>query len=305
LGFVRRLIFALAVAALNFASPAHSEGRETIGAGRLFNNDYLGDGSDRWPTGSYVYSHIMAREDYTGQEAFGDLIEYRLRAEIIAPRRGTAAPGDRPYVGAVSLGAHTHFDYSGTKLSLGADIMALGPQTGLSDFQLAIHDAFDISHPPHVALQLGNRVLLNGLAAATRTYPISDRATFRPFVEAQIGAEDMVRAGGDIIFGDVAQQDLLLRDVVTGQLYRGTETKGISGMSYVIGADIASVFESSYLPSDMGYAVSDTRARARAGVYWQMGDDVSFFYGATYLGEEFEGQSEGQVLGSLKVNFNF
>ena len=51
----------------------------------------------------------MAREGYTGEEGFGDLIEYRLRAEIIAPRRGTAAPGDRPYVGAVPMGAHTHF----------------------------------------------------------------------------------------------------------------------------------------------------------------------------------------------------
>lgn len=300
-----RLIFALAAVALNFASPAFSEGRETIGSGRLFTNDYLGDGSDRWHTGSYVYSHVRARGDYTGKEAFGDLIEYRLRAEIIAPRRGTAAPGDRPYVGTLSFGAHTHFDFSGTQISLGADIMAQGPQTGLSDFQLAIHDAFDISHPPHVATQLGDRVLLNGVAAAKRTYQMSDRVTFRPFVEAQIGAEDMIRVGGDMIFGDVAQQDLLLRDVVTGQLYRGTETKGVSGMSYLIGADIASVFDSSYLPSDLGYTVSDTRARARAGVYWQMGDDVSFFYGATYLGEEFEGQKEGQVLGSLKVNFNF
>jgi hypothetical protein len=300
-----RHTLALALAALTLATPAFSEGRETIDAGRLFNNDYLGDGSDRWRTGSYVYSHIMAREDYTGGEAFGDLIEYRLRAEIISPRRGTPALGDRPYVGALSFGAHTHFDYSGTKISLGADVMALGPQTGLSDFQLSIHDAFDISHPPHVTSQLGNRVLLNGLAAASRTYHITDRATFRPFAEAQIGAEDMVRVGGDIIFGEVAQSDLLLRDVVTGQLYRGTETKGVSGMSYVVGADLASVFASSYLPSDAGYTVSETRVRARAGVYWQMGDDVSFFYGATYLGEEFEGQSEGQVLGSLKVNFNF
>ena len=45
-----------------------------------------------WHTAPYVYSHIMAREGYTGEEGFGDLIEYRLRAEIIAPRRGTAAP---------------------------------------------------------------------------------------------------------------------------------------------------------------------------------------------------------------------
>lgn len=300
-----RLALALAAIALTSASPVMAEGRAKIGEGRLFNNDYLGDGSDRWRTGSYVYSYVTARDDYTGTEAFGDLIEYRFRAEIIAASRRSQAPGDRPYVGALSFGAHTHFDYRNTQLSLGADVMAIGPQTGLSDFQLAFHDTFDFPDPPFVDTQLGNRVLLNGVAAATKTYSLSDRVTLRPFLEAQAGAEDMIRAGGDIIIGEVAQSDLMLRDVVTGQLYRGTEADGVSGISYVIGADIASVFDSSYLPSDMGYAVSDTRARARAGVYWQLRDDVSFFYGATYLGEEFQGQQEGQVLGSLKINFNF
>ena len=107
-----------------------------------------------------------------------------------------------------------------------------------------------------------------------------------------------------MIIGQVAQDDLLLRDVVTGQLYRATEGDGV-GLSYLLGVDGASVFDSNYLPADMGYTVSDTRTRARAGVFWQMGEDVSFFYGATYLSEEFEGQTEGQVLGSLKLNFNF
>lgn len=300
-----RRFLVLAVTSLTLASPAFSDGREAIGSGRLFNNDLLGDGKDRWHTGSYVYSHVRGREAYTGSEAFGDLIEYRFRAEIIAPKRSTPAPGDRPYVGALSLGAHTHFDMQGTQLSLGADLMAIGPQTGLSDFQLAYHDAFDIPTPPHVDDQLGNEIFLNGAAAATRTYRLSDRLSLRPFVEAQVGAEDLVRVGGDVIIGTVAQDDLLLRDVVTGQLYRGTETKGLSGLSYVFGADISSVFGSRYLPEDAGYSVSETRTRARAGVFWQMGDDVSFFYGATYLSEEFDGQTEGQVVGSLKLNFNF
>lgn len=300
-----RRILALAIAAFTLGSPAFSEGRETIGAGRLFNNDLLGDGKDRWHTGSYVYSHVRGRAAYTGNEGFGEVIEYRFRAEMIAPRRSTTAPGDRPYVGALSIGAHTHFDVNGTKLSLGGDLMAIGPQTGLSDFQLSFHDAFGLPKPPHTGQQLGNEVFLNGLAAATRTYQISDTVTLRPFAEAQTGAEDLVRVGGDIIIGSVAQKDLLLRDVVTGQLYRATETAGVSGLSYVFGADVASVFGSRYLPSDAGYAVSETRTRARAGVHWQFGDDVSFFYGATYLSEEFQGQSEGQVVGSLKLNFNF
>ena len=52
---------------------------------------------------------------------------------------------------------------------------------------------------------------------------------------------------------------------------------------------MASVFDSNYLPADMRYTVSETHTRAIVGVFWQMGEDVSFFYGAIYLSEEFEG----------------
>lgn len=294
-----------AAALLTFATPAISDGRANIGEGRLFNNDYLGDGKDRWHTGFYTYSNIRAREAYSGTEAFGDLIEYRFRAAVIAPSRRSAAPGDRPYAGTLSLGVHTHFDYGGTQVNIGGDLVAIGPKTGLSDFQLAVHDIYDLPNPPYVAQQLGDQVFLNGAVAASRRYALSDTVTVRPFVEAMAGTEALVRVGGDVMIGAVGQDDLLLRDVVTGQLYRATEKADGSGISYLLGADLATVFDSRYLPQDAGYVVSETRTRARAGVFWQWADDVSFFYGATYLSEEFQGQGEGQIVGSLKVNFNF
>lgn len=298
-----RPLIALLIALLPAATPAFSEGREVIGNGRLFTNDFFGDGRDRWRTGSYVYSHVRARDTYTGYEEFGDLLEYRLRAEIIAPATGPA-PGDRPYVGAMSIGAITHFDYSGFQVSLGSELTAVGPQTGMSVFQEKFHDTLGMTGPLYPDDQIENAFYLSGTAAATRSFRVGQNTSVRPFIEGQIGAEDLVRAGADMIIGQVAQDDLLLRDVVTGQLYRATEGDGV-GLSYVLGVDVASVFDSNYLPAEMGYTVSDTRTRARAGVFWQMGEDVSFFYGATYLSEEFEGQTEGQVLGSLKLNFNF
>ncbi|MDE0985590.1 MAG: DUF2219 family protein [Yoonia sp.] len=298
-----RPLIALLIALLPAATPAFSEGREVIGNGRLFTNDFFGDGRDRWRTGSYVYSHVRARDTYTGYEEFGDLLEYRLRAEIIAPATGPA-PGDRPYVGAMSIGAITHFDYSGFQVSLGSELTAVGLQTGMSVFQEKFHDTLGMTGPLYPDDQIENAFYLSGTAAATRSFRVGQNTSVRPFIEGQIGAEDLVRAGADMIIGQVAQDDLLLRDVVTGQLYRATEGDGI-GLSYVLGVDVASVFDSNYLPAEMGYTVSDTRTRARAGVFWQMGEDVSFFYGATYLSEEFEGQTEGQVLGSLKLNFNF
>ncbi|MEN8897049.1 MAG: lipid A-modifier LpxR family protein [Yoonia sp.] len=249
--------FTLAIAAVisTFATSAFAEGRETIGFGRIFNNDFFGDQADRLQTGSNTFSIVRGRQDYAGDEAFGDLLEYQLRAQIISLSGHAPAPGDRPYVGALTMGVAMHFDFQGTQLTLGSEMTAIGPQTGLSAFQIGFHDTFNMPEPRFTDDQLGNAFFLGG----------------------------------------VAQNDLMLRDVVTGELYRGTQDEEL-GVSLLFGADIAKVFDSAYLPADMGYTVSETRSRARAGVFWQFAEDAPFFYGATYLSEEFEGQHKGQVV---------
>ena len=283
-------------------SPLMAQEREMLGNGRLFNNDYFGDGRDRWRTGSYVFSHVRGPRAYVpGANGFGEILEYRLRGEIIAPRN--ISTNDRPYVGALSLGAHTHFGTGTVDYSLGADVVLVGPQTGLADFQDAFHDAFGLKEPA-INNQLADDVFISGTAQATYRYNVSETVSLRPFVEATAGVEDLFRVGGDVIIGSVGQQDLMLRDVVTGQLYRGTND-GTPGVSYVNGADIAAVSDSAFLPADEGYVVSESRTRARAGVMWQASDEVAFFYGVTYLSEEYDGQPEGQVVGSLRLNFNF
>ncbi|WP_458789576.1 lipid A-modifier LpxR family protein [Yoonia sp. MH D7] len=299
-----RLLLLVLLAFSTFSAPLWAEGREVIGVGRLFTNDYFGDGHDRWRTGSSVVSVVTGREDYTGLEGFGDLIEYRIGGQIISGTRGSGAPGDRPYVGAISLGVHTHFDFGGTDLSMGGEVMAIGPQTGLSDFQRKFHNKFDIPLPPHVDQQLGNVFFFNSTFEASRDVMLSDRVMLRPFVEGLAGVEDLVRVGGDVVIGAQPHDDMMLRDVVTGQLYRATQSPK-SGLTFTFGGDLASVFGSAYLPEDQGYVVSETRARARAGVLFNLGRDKTLFYGATYLSEEFEGQGEGQVVGSLRLNFNF
>ena len=283
------------------AAPVLAEGREAIGNGRIFNNDIFGDGHDRWRTGSYAFSHLRAPHDWRGEpQDFGDVLEYRLRAEIIAPRRGSR---DRPYVGALSAGLHTHWGDGALSYALGADVVAIGPQTRLADFQRAYHRTFSLPRPP-VTDPLGDDVALSATASATYRLELEDGVTLRPFVEAQTGVEDVLRVGGDVLIGPVGQTDLMLRDVVTGQLYRGTQGGG-SGVSYLLGADVAQVGDSLYLPPGEGPAPLDTRTRARAGVHWQPVPDITFFYGVTWLSEEYEGQPEGQVTGSLRLNFNF
>lgn len=54
---INRLVASLAIV-LSFGSPAISQERVTLGWGRLLNNDALGDGKDRWRTGSYVLSRV-------------------------------------------------------------------------------------------------------------------------------------------------------------------------------------------------------------------------------------------------------
>ncbi|MEJ6479679.1 MAG: DUF2219 family protein [Octadecabacter sp.] len=299
---MRNLSVSLLMFAVTATVPAYGEGREVLGYGRLFTNDYFGDNEDRWRTGGYVISQIRgAGGDGSRPANAGALMEYRLRTEIIAPSPGTA---DRPYSGVLSFGAHSHYTASSVDVSVGADIVAIGPGTGVSDFQEWFHGAVGAPTPTGIDTQLGDSVHFGATVEMSRSYQMSEAVTFRPFIEAQAGVEGIIRVGADVMIGRAGQRDMLLRDVVTGQLYRGIEGDD-SGLNFLIGADYALVGDSAYLPADMGYVATDNRTRLRAGVHWQMFEDTSFFYGMTYLSEEFVGQTEGQLLGSLKLNFNF
>ena len=301
---MNRLACLVILAGLALPQGAAAQDRDWIGSGRIFNNDVFGDGFDRWRTGSFSYSHNRARDGWSGTVPArpGDLLEYRLRAEIIAAQRGTT---DRPYVGALSAGVFTHAGQGPLSFMLGAEATAIGPQTGLAGLQEAYHDTFGLPRPPTRRAVLADDFTGSAYGAASYRVDLPGPVSLRPFASAQAGAEDLVRVGADVLVGQVGQDDLLLRDVVTGQLYRGTQDDYTRGVSWTVGADVAQVKDSYYLPESAGYLATDTRARARAGVHWQPAPEISFFYGVTYLSEEFEGQPEGQVLGSLKLNFNF
>ena len=58
-------------------------------------------------------------------------------------------------------------------------------------------------------------------------------------------------------------------------------------------------------PSRSGVQVEETRTRVRGGVHWEGQGGGALFYGVTWLGEEFEGQREGQVVGSLQFRLRF
>lgn len=301
-----RAILAGFAALLLGSFDASAAGRESLGWGRLFNNDYLGDQHDRWRTGSYVVSKVIGY-GWTGAlpERAGEIIEFRFRSGTIAPEDiVTPAPGDRRYAGTLAFGVHTHFQRRSAEISLGGELVFTGPQTGIGELQTQMHKLFGAAVPGVLGTQIPNGVHPTARIEVGRTFRLSPTLSLRPFLEAQGGAETLLRMGGDVTFGHFGQRDLMMRDVVTGQRYRAGSGGDHTGFSAVLGADFAHVEHSVYLPAYDPVVMEDQRARVRAGVHWQ-GRKSSAFYGVTWLSEEFVGQRDSQLVGSLRINIRF
>ncbi len=293
---------------LMLAAPVQAGERVTLGFGRLLTNDFLGDRKDRWQTGSAVLSWVRGPEGLTTRpEGFGTLLEYRLAATVTAPASLTApVAGDRRFAGVLSFGLNTHFTVNAFDVSLGVGVTGTGPQTGLGGFHRGLHDALGITAASDAVLanQIPDALYATGSFEFARPFALSDSLRFRPFVSAQTGAENFVRVGGDLMWGAAWSQGLYLRDPVTGQLYQSMSVEKRPGISLLVGADIAKVFDSALLPDTDGYQLTALRNRARLGINIQ-GQRAGVFYGLTWLGREFEAQPEGQVVGALRFSVKF
>ena len=281
-------------------------GWSLLGRGRLTVNDLFGDRYDRWRTGSIAASYVFGPE-WTGAlpSQPGQVLEFRLMGEIISPvRLDLPWAMDRPYAQSLSLGLHSHFDHHGYEVAAGADAVVTGPQLGLSDFQMFLHRTARFDHRIHPAVEAGqipNGVHGSGVVEIGREVVLG-ATRLRPFAELRAGVEDLARIGFDLTVGPAGQGELLVRDSVSGHRYR-TITNPVKGATFVAGADIAKVWSSLYLPSATT-TLTDARARVRAGLHWQ-GDAWAGFYGLTWLGPEFTGQNEGQLVGALRLQMRF
>ncbi|MEM7439531.1 MAG: lipid A-modifier LpxR family protein [Pseudomonadota bacterium] len=295
--------FALAVC-LAFPAIAQQE-RGFLGFSDLFNNDALGDGKDRWRTASYMASITWGEFNDGAPAVPFALVEYRLRADLITPVNlaGATAFPDRPYAGVIGLGAFTHIKRGQTNISFGGELAFVGPSTGLGDLQKALHDALGLQEPIVRGDQLPNKVYPTVSAEISRELRLGD-TLIRPFFEAQAGIETYARVGVDTLIGRNYSRNFFLRDPVTGHLTTNVRASNTPGWGFALGADAAYVSDSKLLPSSRGYQVERTRLRARAGVAYEA-KASRLFYGLTYHGKEFQGQSEGQVVGSLSLRFKF
>ena len=297
---------ALVVLSMHVSAAQAEEGRQTLGIARLFTNDTIADRQDRWRTGGYGISAFRG-EAWTGRlpsQPF-EVMEYRFRGEAMAPDNlANPAPGDRLYAGTWWIGAHTHFDWQGFEVTAGADIAVTGEQSGIRRLQSGIHDWLSMPRMDVENYQVENGVYLHGTVELARSLRWGG-GEFRPFVELQGGVETLARAGFDVTLGALGDGGLRARDPITGQRIAGiVGDDAAGGWSGVFGADFAHVDSSVFLPADRGFQVEDSRTRVRAGVNYGFGES-NIFYGVTWMSEEFVGQDEGQLVGSLSLDIRF
>lgn len=301
----RLIPLAFALLGLLALAPAAPAEPRPLGFGHFLNNDVLGDGKDRWQTGSYTMSWLRGPQ-WQGQlpaQPF-EILEYRLSGAVIAPSRLKSLRGDRRYVGKAAFSIHTPFALgAGTEADLGFGLVWTGPANGISDLQRALHDLLDEPPPRAAQTQLPNHIYPMVSAEIARPMALG-RAELRPFLEARAGDEKLLRVGADLAFGQRERGALWRRDEITGHRYVGIGGTDAGGTAFVVGADVAHVFDSAYLPGGWEVQPEQTRSRLRAGVSTRLGR-VGLFYGLTWLSREFVGQPEGQLVGSVRLRLRF
>ena len=295
-----RFLSALLALGLFMSAPASAD--TTLGIARVFNNDYLGDGGDKWRTGSY-HVGLIRGSGWSGERptSFGQLREWRFRGEIITPKNTMdPAPDDRLHAGTLSFGLHSYVQRGGWEIDAGADMVWIGPQTGLLNLQQTLHEIFGLNDLELDDWQTTDKFRPTARLEVGRGVNVGV-GELRPFAEMQGGLETYARVGADYTVGEIGLGELMVRDVVTGHRVAGIENADNQGFSFTVGGDVAHVADSAYIA---GRDLEETRYRVRAGLRGNVGP-AQIFYGATYLSEEFAAQPEGQTVGTLSIRLSF
>ncbi len=301
---LRALQVRIAVAAVAFVFATPAPGAERIGWSLAISNDSIGEFKDRWQSSSVQLGLAYGPAwDGRAPARFGDLIEFRFRADILSPESlDNPAPDDRRHAGVLAFGLHSHMARDDWEIRAGADLVIVGEQTGLLNLQEELHKLFGFTVPQLDDFQIEDQEHLDLSGEVGRVVPVG-RGRLRPFVEVQIGTEDIVRAGIDITFGPLSEGELMTRAIATGQRLPMT-FDAVHGLSWSVGADLAYVDESIYLPESLGYELTSVRQRVRAGAHYRSGG-FDVFYGLVWLSEEFEAQREGQFVGTFQARIEF
>ena len=233
-----------AVYAVLSLSPAYADGvfkskpagEKKVQISSIFTNDFLGDGEDRWRTGSFDISATFGGGDLRHlPEKAWERYQLRFRGEIISPSNiTTPSATDRQYAGVLGLGLFTHFQKNSYDIYYGGELVFVGDNTGIGDLQRNFHEELDILAPSDAVLnnQIYNAVyptVHGGLSKSFR----SEKRLIRTFAEVQAGVESFARVGMDVVFGGAMIDDFLLRDSVSGQLISHSQADDSKGFGFL------------------------------------------------------------------------
>jgi len=287
---------------------ARAEAVQLLGFGRLFSNDLIGDGYNRWQSSSSHASLAFRRSPWTGtlpKRPF-DIVELRFNATVMTPDNlRERAPGDRRMAGLLRLGIGTQFEYGGWENDLAAYVEYVGPDNGLVDLFTGFQDISEKWTNPSKNLR-DDQIDLPpqlGLSLETGRTFIFGTTRLRPFLAMETGIETLARVGADLTFGSYGVGGLLTRSRVSGQRY-GIATGPEDGVSVVLGGDVTWVEQTQLLEESDGVDVLDHRTRLRTGLHWQRGTR-HVFYGVTWVSPETAYQDHGQTIGSLRLDWIF
>lgn len=268
----------------------------------FFTNDFIGDGNDRWRSASYTRFY-----GFTGDRTGGIPYDLRIRGEIISPwgDNQQAQDDDRPYAGVLGFGAFANHRIGFTDINAGAEIVMMGDQTGLPRFQNGFHEAFGFDgYMPEEDTHMHIPDKFSGAISAevATNYYVGQKGSVRPFVAGHFGYETYLRAGVDMMWGGYSYAEQYVRDPVSGFIQPSSPTRSsaMEGFTIIGGFDYSAMTSSDFFPDDADVEIEPGRLRARLGIQSLIGP-ASVFYGATFLGEEFKTQSEGQTVGTLSI----
>ncbi len=132
---------------------------------------------------------------------------------------------------------------------------------------------------------------------------------FAPFVQTSLGMrENSLRAGGDFFAGSALEGRTWGSDLSTGAVMAGASMPR-RGFNWTVffGGDVGYIASDAFL--DGGFAADgpsvprrDIVGRARAGLLLEY-DNFGIGFSLNWLGQEFRGQSDGQVIGAIQLKY--
>lgn len=299
-------------------------------------NDRFGDGQDRWKTGGLTQSYVFPEHIFSNDSWFegrASSVEINARGLVITPdntaNQGVDS-GDRPYAQYAGIGLYLRSiarpepfgsgsGGSGFVLQqedrAGIEIGWQGDPLPLFDIQSALHKTAGTGgSAANLDNVIDGELLVNLEARHTWRFHIDGAGRdieIAPFIQTSLGMrENSLRLGADLITGSALEGRTWGNDLSTGALLAGASMPR-RGFNWAVfaGGDLGYVASDAFL--DGGFAADgpsvqrkDLVARARAGVLIEY-DNLGLGLSLNWLGKEFHGQSDSQIIGAIQVKYRF